>query len=70
MSYLEDIKKLQEVTTTDNRPLKTYASIRCNEFRQVCRVCPAKSSCIALRQLQIPLSIIEEVLKFHPELLV
>lgn len=70
MSYLEDIKVLQEAVTTDNRPLNVYVSFSCAELRHECQVCTAKSSCMTFRYLRIPLSVIEEVLKSHPELLV
>ena len=70
MSYLEDIKALQEAVTTDNRPLGIYVSLRCDELLHECRVCTARTSCKTLKYLRIPLSVIEEVLKSHPELLV
>ena len=70
MSYLEDIKSLQETVTTNNKPLNAYASITCTELLHECRVCTARSSCIALKYLRIPLSVVEEALKSHPELLV
>lgn len=71
MSYLEDIKTLQEICPSKGQQLNTYFTFSCNELSHSCKNCTFKPSCRRLAgTLQIPLSIIEEVLKSHPELLI
>lgn len=70
MSYLKDIKVFQKDYPAFKRPLNTCFSFRCNELGSTCHTCSVKSSCHSLSSLTIPLPIIEEVLKSHPELLV
>ena len=70
MSYLEDIKVFQETSPDIDRHLDVFFRFRCNELITVCRICSLKHICSTLGTLRIPLSVIEETLKSHPELLV
>ena len=71
MSYLEDIKTLQEICPSKGRQLNINFTFKCNEWFHSCETCTFKPSCKRLAgTLQIPLFIIEEALKSHPELLI